>query len=303
MNSVVTIGNFDGLHAGHRRIMRRVVELAQEHDWKPVVLTFDPHPTRVVAPSKSPKLLTTPEQRAAMMMETGIDHVVIMPFTEELARLSPDEFVRQILCDDLDARAVLVGANFRFGAKQAGDVEMLRQLGEEYGFTVEVVDEVKIRGRVVSSTGIRKLIQKGDVSIACRLLQHPYSVSGTIVSGRGVGSKETVPTLNLETRAELLPETGVYITRTFDLDNERKSWDSITNVGFRPTFEDGGGLTVETYLLSPLVAEKPERIRLEFLRRVRPEKKFDSPDALKAQIFKDVGRAKTYFRRLQKQAL
>ena len=292
--SVVTIGNFDGLHAGHRRIMNQVVVIARKNGWTPTVLTFHPHPTRLVAPARAPKLMTTPEQRSEMMLEEGIENVLILPFTREVAGLTPEEFVKTVLCEQLNARVVLVGANFRFGKGQAGNVQTLAELGVRYGFTTEVLDEVSRRGGVVSSSGIRTLIERGNVSAACRLLTTPYAIEGEIVTGLGIGAKQTVPTLNLNTTAELLPASGVYITRTSEAGRQ---WDSITNIGYRPTF-NGDSLTIETYLLSAFDGEPPHRIKLEFLRRVREERKFESPDALKSQIFKDVSRAQTYFRRL-----
>jgi len=298
--SAVTIGNFDGLHAGHRRIMGRVVEIARENHWTSTVLTFHPHPTRVVAPSRSPKLITTIEQRTALMRDSGIERVLVMPFTEQLAKLSPEEFARQILCDQLNARAVLVGANFRFGAQQAGNIQTLRRLGDELGFQTETIHEVKRHGHTVSSSGIRKALEQGSVSLVARLLERPYAIDGDIVAGLGVGSKQTVPTLNLDTRAELIPASGVYITRTTDLHHTSRRWNSVTNVGYRPTFDDQRGLTVETFLLSPLDGGTPSRIRLEFLRRVRDEKQFDGPELLKAQIMRDVGQAVKYFRRCSK---
>ena len=294
--SVITIGNFDGLHAGHRRIMRRVVEIARRNGWTPGVLTFDPHPTRVVAPSRSPRLLTTTEQRAELMRDDGIEAVIILPFTVELSRLTPEQFVREVLAERLKVRAVLVGDNFRFGANHAGDVGTLNSLALRYGYDTEIVKAVTRRRHMVSSTTLRGLIQSGDVAMAARLLERPYAIEGDIVRGHGIGSKQTVPTLNLATTAEILPPHGVYITRTYDLDSASRNWNSITNVGTRPTF-DGDSLTIETFLLEPLEGETPRRIRLEFLRRVRDERKFETPEALKAQILKDVGRANAFFRR------
>lgn len=294
----LTIGNFDGLHAGHRRIMRRVVETARTGGWKPSVLTFTPHPTRVVAPEKSPRLLTTTGQRAELMRTEGIEQVLVLPFTEDIARLSPEEFVSQILVDGLGAKAVLVGDNFRFGAQQAGDVDLLAELGSKYGYTTEIVKGVRRHGRMVSSSGIRRLVQDGRVALASRLLERPYSVEGEIVRGHGIGSRQTVPTLNLATAAEILPASGVYLTRTYDLDSDRV-WNSITNIGTRPTFE-GDSLTIETFLLEPFDGQTPDRIRLEFLRRVREERRFESPELLRAQILKDVARAQVFFRRWRK---
>ncbi len=295
-NSAVTIGNFDGVHAGHRHLFRRVVEAAREKGLRPVVLTFDPHPTRVVAPERAPRLLMTVEERCTLIMEQGIEKVVVLPFTSDVARLAPTEFVERILMDSLAARLVLVGDNFRFGHKQAGDTRVLAELGAQYGYEVEIVNAVKCRGRVVSSTEIRRSLEAGNVSLAGRLLERPYAVAGDVVRGHGIGAKQTVPTLNLRTAAEVLPAVGVYITRTRDLDNLRR-WNSITNVGYRPTF-DGDSLTIETFLLEPLEDPSPSHIRVEFLRRVRGERKFENPEALKAQILRDVSRAEFFFRRL-----
>ncbi len=294
--SALTIGNFDGVHYGHRQILRRVREIAAEHGWKPSVLTFDPHPTRVVAPERTPPLLTSPERRALLMADEGIAQVLILPFTPELALWTPEEFVERLLVHAMRARAVLVGDNFRFGHKAAGNVRLLAELGARLRFTTEIVPAVSCRGRVVSSSGVRDIIRAGNVGLAARLLLRPYGIEGTVVSGRGVGSKQTVPTLNLATTAEVIPAAGVYITRTRDLEDGRE-WHSITNIGYRPTFGASDLLTIETFLLDPLVGETPARIRVEFLRRQRAERKFDSPEALRAQILKDVRAAQSYFRR------
>jgi riboflavin kinase/FMN adenylyltransferase len=292
----ITIGNFDGVHRGHRQIMQRVRAIARAHGWKAAVLTFDPHPSKLVAPARAPQLLTTPEHRARLILEQGIDEVLILPFTPEIAKLTPEEFVRNILTGKLNARAVLVGDNFRFGNRAAGDARTMEVLGHQYGFTTEIVKAISWRGRIISSSEIRRLIEAGDVSLACRLLGRPYLLDGRVVHGAGRGSKQTVPTLNLETQAEVLPKVGVYITRTSE-SKEGRNWPSITNIGYRPTF-NGHGITIETYLLSSLGGEPPEQISVEFLRWVREERKFESAEALKTQIFRDVGRAQTYFRRM-----
>ena len=292
----LTIGNFDGVHYGHRRILRRLKQISEANGWKPSVLTFHPHPTTIVAPQRSPQLMTTPERRAELMREEGIEQVLILPFTRDLAQLSPEDFVKRLLVDRLGARAVLVGDNFRFGHKQAGDVAVLRDLGLRYGFETDIVDAVKCRGRIVSSSGIREVIRQGKVSLAGRLLQRPYALEGDVVRGRGVGSKQTVPTLNLATSGEVIPAAGVYITSTRDLDSARE-WNSVTNIGYRPTFGASPELSIETFLLDPLNGETPSRIRVEFLHRIRDERRFDSPEELKAQIFRDVRAAQSYFRR------
>jgi riboflavin kinase / FMN adenylyltransferase len=302
-----SIGNFDGVHLGHRRIFQRVVELGRERGWKPSVLTFDPHPTTVVAPDRAPKLLTTLDERLELMAAQGIEQVFVLPFDRAFSEQSPESFVRDVLVQGLGAKAVLVGDNFRFGKAQAGDVALLAELGGRYGFHVEVAAGARIRGRMVSSSELRRLLVSGKVSLARRLLARPYSVRGHVVRGQGIGSKQTVPTLNLATEAEVLPATGVYITRTREIITKTlqsggaREWNSITNIGYRPTFE-GKDLTVETFLLSPFDGETPERIQLEFLRRVREERKFETPEALKAQILRDVSRANVYFRRCRQLA-
>lgn len=296
----VSIGNFDGVHRGHQVLLHRNLTLAKENGWIPAALTFDPHPTTVVAPHRAPRLLTTMEQRVEAMHAIGIEEVFVLPFNEAFSRMSPREFVEKVLVEGCGASAVLVGDNFHFGHKQAGTVEVLRRLGDEFGFCTEVVAGVSVRGRMVSSTEVRQCIEGGNVSMACRLLGRPYRLEGDIVSGAGIGSKQTVPTLNLETAAEVIPAHGVYITRTFDSDASRQ-WPSITNIGYRPTF-GGDSRTIETWLMEPLEGNSPSRIRLDFLRRVREERRFESAEALKAQILRDAGRAQAYFRRLRNAA-
>ncbi len=298
---VVTIGNFDGMHIGHRQIMRRVVALANMRGAVPVVLTFDPHPARVLAPERAPKLLMTIDQRLRNMQNEGIEAVLLLPFSLDFARLTPQEFANQILARTLSARVVLVGDDFRFGYKQAGNVDTLRELGGRMGFEVEAISGIGRRGERVSSSAIRKLVGAGAVSPACRVLGKPFALEGNVVRGQGIGSKQTVPTLNLEPMNEVLPKPGVYVTRTRDLRSARR-WNSITNVGYRPTF-DGENLTVETFLLDPFDGETPEKIEVSFLLFVRDERKFETPEALKAQILRDVGVAKRLHRRLAKSCM
>jgi riboflavin kinase/FMN adenylyltransferase len=294
----LTIGNFDGVHFGHRRILRRLGALAAERGWKSAVLTFDPHPTQVVAPERTPLLLTSPNRRVELMREEGVEEVLILPFTVELARLSPEDFVRRLLVERLGARAVLVGENFCFGYRQSGNVDLLAHLGRGLGFETEIIRAVSLRGRMVSSSGIRSLLIAGRVSLAARLLQHPYALEGAVVEGRGVGSRQTVPTLNLAPDGGLVPAHGVYVTRAFDAASERR-WDGITNIGYRPTFGASDQLSIETFLLDPLSGETPRRLRVEFLWRVRAERQFPSPAALKEQILRDVRVARNYFRRIR----
>jgi riboflavin kinase/FMN adenylyltransferase len=299
--SVIAIGNFDGMHAGHREIMRRVTAWSRSKGYIPAVLTFDPHPARVLAPDRAPKLLMTIDQRLRTMESAGIEAVLLLPFSFDFAKLTPEEFVDRILSQTLQVRGVLVGEDFRFGYKQSGNVETLRMLGLRFGFELDAVPGIERRGERISSSAVRKLIAEGSVSRACRMLGGPFALEGPVVKGQGIGSKQTVPTLNLAALNEVLPKTGVYVTRTLDLRpsalDSKRAWNSITNVGFRPTF-DGEGLTVETFLLDALSGDPPSRIEVAFLAFLREERKFDSPDALKSQILRDVRVAGRLHRRL-----
>ena len=294
--SVLTIGKFDGVHAGHAELLREVIAIARERNLEPAVLTFDRHPACIVAPDRAPRPLTTIEERCARIRELGVDNIFVLPFTLEISRLTPEQFVEQYIRDQMQARVVLVGHDFRFGHRQSGNPAVLSDLGARYGFETRLVEAVTRRGLLVSTSEIRNRVEAGDVSKAARLLERPYGISGRVISGQGIGAKQTVPTLNLDTTAEVLPPDGVYITRTCDLDKARR-WDSITNIGVRPTF-GASARTIETFLLSPLEDASPTHIRVEFLRRVRDERKFENPAALKQQILRDVARAQAYFRRV-----
>jgi len=291
-----TIGNFDGVHVGHQALMRRAAALSRERGWKPAVLTFNPHPAKVVAPDRAPKIIMTLDQRAKVMGELGIEEVLMLPFTQEVSRWSPEEFVKTVLVDAMQVRAVLVGEDFRFGHKQAGDTDVLAELGAKYGFEVDPITPVDARGERASSSLVRKMALEGRVNRACRLLGRPFALEGLVVKGHGVGSKQTVPTLNLQPFTEVWPADGVYVTRTYDLDSAR-AWNSITNIGNRPTF-DGQDTSIETYLLDSVSEPHPERLRVEFLWRVRDERKFATPADLKAQILRDVHVAQKYLRRV-----
>src|SRR5579862_9740981 len=226
----ITIGNFDGVHRGHQQILRRVIALAREESWKSAVLTFDPHPAKLVAPSTAPRLLTSIDERARMILERGIDEILILPFTPEVAALGPEDFVRDILVDKLKARAVLVGSNFHFGRRAAGDAGALEEFGERYSFETDIIVPVVWRKRVISSSAVRRAVEAGEVSTACRMLGRPYPLCGVVTPGEGRGSKQTVPTLNLDTKAEVVPKNGVYVTRTRESSGTRE-WPSITNIG------------------------------------------------------------------------
>jgi len=298
--SVVSIGNFDGLHLGHQELFRRLLRAAHRLGAKPSVITFDPHPMCVVAPHRAPALLTTLDRRLTLMEALGVEQVLLIPFTEETARMPAVEFVEQVLVRTAGARAVIVGENFCFGHQGAGNTELLEKLGKQFGFETEAVRGVVYRRHVVSSTTIRGLVQGGDVRMANRMLGRPYGLEGEVVSGDGVGRRKTVPTLNLRTRAEVLPARGVYVTRVTDLDDGRR-WDAVSNIGYRPTFGEHP-LAIETFILAGYAPPDPVRIRVEFLARLREERKFDDPESLKRQILRDAQRAERYFARTRRQA-
>jgi riboflavin kinase/FMN adenylyltransferase len=295
--SVLAIGNFDGIHLGHQAILRAVRQRAEESGSVATALTFDPPPRRVLKPESAPQRLSTNAQRMDWFGAGGLEAAVVMPFTLELARLPPEDFVADILVRDLQVRAVLVGENFRFGHRQAGDVKLLRELGMRYGFEVVVIPPVIYRGETVSSTAIRKAISEGGVSHAACLLGRPFVLTGEVVSGTGTGRRFTFPTLNLQPEQELLPTRGVYVTRTL-LEGETQSRRSVTNIGNRPTF-NGSALSIETHLLEFSGETTPKRIEVRFWKRLREEKKFTGPEELRAQIARDIASADRFFSRLR----
>lgn len=296
--TVVTVGNFDGVHLGHQRILQCLVERARRLGGISVAVTFDPHPARLLRPAEAPPLILTLEQRIARLAELGCAAVVVLPFTHELAQLAPEAFVHKILADCLRAREVVVGANFRFGHQQAGDVHLLRALSQKLQMDVEVVPPVKLRGQTISSTAIRAAVHAGRVSLAGRLLGRPFALTGTIQPGTGQGRRLVVPTLNLQPEQELLPANGVYATQT--LLGGRTYW-SATNVGVRPTF-DGHRLTVESHLLDFAEELLEGNLEVRFYSRLRDEQKFASVAELRAQVLRDIARARRFFLRLERGA-
>jgi riboflavin kinase/FMN adenylyltransferase len=297
-SSALAIGNFDGIHLGHQAILRATVERAQAPRAVSAALTFDPSPRKVLRPESAPLRLSTNAQRMEWFNALGLEAAVVLPFTLELARLSPEEFVEQILVRDLHVKTVLVGENFHFGHKQAGNVKLLKELGTKFAFDVQIVCPVQYRGEIVSSTIIRREVAEGDVSHAGRLLGRPFALTGEVISGTGTGRKFTFPTLNLAAEQELLPARGVYITRTL-FEGETSSHRSVTNIGMRPTF-NGSSLSVETHLLDFQPPTTPKRIEVRFWKRLREEKKFSGPEELRAQIARDIARANKFFSRLRR---
>jgi phosphoribosyl 1,2-cyclic phosphate phosphodiesterase len=296
--SALAIGNFDGAHLGHQAILNAALARGQQLGAVPTVLTFDPLPPKILRPDTAPPRLATNDQRVGYFAAAHMEAVAVLPFTHDLSRLSPEEFVQQILVRDLHTRAVFIGENFRFGHRQAGDARLLQQLGTVHGFEVHILPHISVHNEVVSSTRVRREIALGQVTHAARLLGRPFILSGRVIPGTGTGRRFTFPTLNLAPDQELLPARGVYITRT-QLPGESGTRSSVTNIGIRPTF-DGSSLTVETHILDPLDnVPSPEHIEVQFWHRLREEKKFASPDELRAQIALDIACAHHFFHLLR----
>jgi riboflavin kinase/FMN adenylyltransferase len=294
-NPVLALGNFDGLHRGHVKILERVKRRAAERTATSVVMTFDPHPPRVVRPDKAPPLLMTKAQRLEALAHSGVQGAAVVRFTPELSQWDPETFVRRVLVDWLRVAEVWVGANFLFGRERVGTFTLLRTLGARYGFRAEKIDPVRYKEFVVSSTRIRRLVSEGRVDEAGALLGRQYSIDGVVVEGARRGSALGFPTANLRTDNELIPPNGVYAT-TATLDGIIHR--SVTNIGVRPTFHDVDAPVVETHLLGFDRPVYGERVRLGFVQRIRDERAFDGPDALRAQIQNDVERARALFDRM-----
>src|SRR5208282_3145161 len=288
--ALVSVGNFDGVHRAHRHVLDEIVRRAQVGKTQSVVVTFEPHPARILRPDHNLKLLTPLPEKLRLLEATGVDAVLLLPFSRDLSLMTPHQFAHEILKRRLHAREVHEGYNFHFGHKASGDIELLRELGGEMGFVVRDYPEMRLRGERVSSSHIRKLLSTGRVSRARHLLGRPFSILSTAGRGRGYGSKYTVPTINLSHYEELAPKDGVYITRTrIGSGNSTECFDSVTNVGNRPTF-GADSFAIETHLLNfhPFELSAQTEIELHFMDRLRDEVKFPSIEDLKEQIGRDV---------------
>ena len=292
---MLALGNFDGVHRGHRKILDRVRISASERGATAAIVTFDPHPPRVVRPDKAPPLLMTTAQRLEAIAEAGVHSAAIVRFTTELSRWDPETFVRTVLVDWLHVAEVWVGANFLFGHDRAGNYSLLRTLGAQYGFKAEKIDPVRYKDFVVSSTRIRRLVAEGRVDEAGALLGHQYYIDGTVVEGDKRGRTIGFPTANLQSDNELLPPHGVYAT-TVTIDGVVRP--SVTNVGVRPTVDRSGRTMVEAHLFDFSDDLYGRTVRVGFVQRMRDERVFESVDALRAQIAADCGRARVLFDRL-----
>ncbi len=292
--TVLTVGNFDGVHRAHQHVLREVVGRARELHATSLAVTFDPHPVRILHPDAAPPLITPLPIKLRLLAATGLDAVLLLPFTRDLSLLTPRQFAEEILHQALRAREVHEGFNFRFGRKAKGDVQQLAEFGREFGFEIRVYLEMCIRGHSVSSSRVRELVAaEGDVSDARHLLGRAFSIVSNPGRGRGYGARYTVPTINLSRYDELVPRDGVYITRTRVAE---ECFDSVTNVGNRPTF-GAESFAIETHLLNfhPLELTPETEVELFFLRRLRPEIKFPSVEELRRQIAADVHYSRRYF--------
>ncbi|HET9283971.1 MAG TPA: bifunctional riboflavin kinase/FAD synthetase [Candidatus Angelobacter sp.] len=291
--AIVSVGNFDGVHCGHQHVLHEVVRRARANGSKAIAVTFEPHPFRILRPDVVPRLITPLPKKEALLAQTGLDALLEIPFTRDFSMTTAHDFASNILAGKLRAKEVHEGDNFRFGHNAEGNTEKLKELGRELGFKVEVCPVMMVRGIPVSSSQVRALLTAGKVSMARRLLGRVFSITGAPGRGRGYGHKYTVPTINLSRYDDLIPGNGVYLTQT-RVGNE--TFNSVTNVGLRPTFGDES-FAIETHLLDfhPIDVTAQTEVEISFLRWRRAEIKFPSIDALKEQIGKDVRRAQRYF--------
>jgi riboflavin kinase/FMN adenylyltransferase len=292
---VLALGNFDGLHRGHMKIVDRVRRAAFERRATPVALTFDPHPTRVVRPDKAPRLLMTQEQKLETFAQGGMEGVALVRFTPQLAQWSPETFVKTVLVDWLRVSEVWVGANFLFGHDRSGDFSVLRTLGARYGFRAEKIDPVRYKEFVVSSTRIRRLISEGRVDEASALLGRQFFIDVEVIAGHRRGRTLLINTVNLRTANEMVPPHGVYAT-VARVDSVLYA--SVTNIGVRPTFGGSAEPTIETHILDFEGDLYGARVRISFVQRLRDERAFLSVEALRTQIARDCAEARVLFERI-----
>ena len=286
-----TIGNFDGVHLGHQAILKSVIASAKARSAPSLLITFDPHPLAVVAPSRRPKLLQTRRQKLETLEATGLDGLLVLPFDRELAALSAEEFIAEYLAERIHFASIQVGRDFRFGHARTGDIRLLEALGAKHSFSVVALAPVEVQGEIVSSSAIRSAIEDGDIGKANAMLGRPFVLAGEVVRGAGRGRQLEFPTANLAIENETIPRHGVYVTETSAFASR---FPSVTNVGVRPTF-GGAGLSVESHLLDVDEDLYGERIEVRFLARLRDEQKFSGPSELADQIARDKAAAVSYF--------
>ena len=287
-NSVITLGNFDGLHLGHQELVRMVIDRARQIGAVSVVVTFRPHPLKILAPERCPPLISIYEEKIRLLEGLGIDVLVKIPFTVSFSSLTPEEFVRDILCGLLGAKEIFVGYNYRFGKGRAGTTDILRELGKRHGFVVREVEQIAIGGEVVSSTKIRNLLKEGDVDHAARLLGRAYAITGIVVKGDSRGKELGFPTANIAPKHAIVPANGVYAVR---LSVRDALYEGVANIGLRPTFGKDQP-TIEVHVFDFNEDLYGEEISLFFMGRLREERKFSSAAELIRQIHTDIAEAR-----------
>lgn len=289
-NPVLTIGNYDGIHIGHRTIIGMVREKAAVISGTSVLMTFDPHPLQVLRPQQELPSIAPLSERIRLIESTGIDVLIIVPFTRQFGLLEPPDFVRTILVDLLKIKALIIGYDFKFGRGGRGDIPLLNSYGRKYGFSVDVVEPITIDGEKVGSNRIRLSIQEGDVDLANRFLGRPYAIEGTVIRGMSRGREIGYPTINLRTAYSLVPSNGVYVT---EVEFDDRKYRAVTNIGHNPTFGNTER-SIETFILDFEGGLYERTVRLHFLKRLRDEVKFGSVDELKHRIGADVEDARRY---------
>ena len=290
-NPILTIGNYDGLHLGHRKIIERVEIKARENKGTSMLMTFHPHPLTILKPDRFIGLITPLPVKRRLIEEAGIDVMFIISFTDEFHLISPESFVENILVQKLGIKGLIVGYDFKFGKGGKGNVEYLAAKSTQYGFFFDIQEAITLDNEKVGSNRIRRMIQEGDVKKAGLHLGRPYMIGGTVMAGDGRGRTIGFPTINLQTEFPLIPGRGVYVS---SVEIGGKRLPAVTNIGFNPTF-DGQSLTIETYIMDFSQDLYNQKVALYFLDRIRDEVKFSSVDELKDRIRKDVEIARAYF--------
>jgi len=292
--TVLTLGVFDGLHLGHQLIMKTVVERARAIGAVPTVITFEPHPRAVLHPESAPPLLQTFDQKIEALGVLGIEQTIVIHFDRAFSRIRAEDFLREVVVDRLHAKEVYLGRGFAFGHDREGHIELLRRVSKNLGFFADEVPEVRLRGRRIGSTRIRELLLEGRINLARRMLGRPYGVEGRVMRGAERGMQLGFPTANLHPQNRVIPRGGVYVTASLIAGQWRRS---VTNIGTRPTFDDGSHTSVETHVMSWSGDLYGDVVRVRFLHRLRDEQKFSSIEGLKLQIAHDVTRSQRYFER------
>lgn len=289
-NSIITLGNFDGLHLGHQELIRTIIRRAKEVNAVSMVVTFRPHPLKILSPEICPPLISIYEEKIRLFEKLGVEVLVKIPFTVEFSSMKPKEFVKKILCDLLGAKEIFVGYNYRFGKGREGNIQTLKKFGEEFGFTVREVEQVSLQGEIISSTGIRNLLREGEVEHAAKLLGRHYAITGVVVKGDGRGKTIGFPTANIAPKHTIIPSKGVYAVRITARD---KCYNGVSNIGLRPTFNKKE-LTLEVHIFAFNEDLYGEEVTVCFLHKIREEKKFPDAEALILQIQSDIQSAQEF---------